>query len=110
MGLELRDVKVPLRIDEHGVVRVIGSRIPLETLVIAFQDGMTPEQVVQDFPTLKLADVYAIFAFYLYNKAAVDEYVREQERIGDEIQRKMQELYPQKGIRERLLKRRKETA
>jgi uncharacterized protein (DUF433 family) len=88
--LTLEAEPVPLRIDGDGVVRVVGSRIPIDTIVGAFNAGDCPEHIVHSFPTLKLADVYAIIAYYLRNKSEVDSYlcVREQEaeRIRKEIE------------------------
>ena len=54
---------VPLALDASGIVRVKGSRVTLDSVIIAFEQGMTAEGIVQSYPTLKLEDVYAILAF-----------------------------------------------
>lgn len=46
----------PLRTDADGVVRIGGTRVPLETVVSAFDRGAA-EEIVLRFPTLQLSDV-----------------------------------------------------
>jgi uncharacterized protein (DUF433 family) len=59
---------------------VIGSRIPLDTIVIAFLNGESAEGIVESFPALTLEQVYGAIAFYLANRAIVDKYLEEGER------------------------------
>jgi uncharacterized protein (DUF433 family) len=110
MTLNFENLPVPLRADPHGVVRVGGTRVTLDTVVGAFRRGATAEEIVQDYSSLDLADVYAVIAYYLRNRLAVDAYLEEQRQKGEGIQRQMESLYPPAGIRERLLARRKEPA
>src|SRR5882757_5571301 len=51
---------VPLTQDSSGVLRVAGSRVTLEVLVAAFDGGATPEEIVQQYPSLDLGSVYAV--------------------------------------------------
>jgi uncharacterized protein (DUF433 family) len=110
MSLEFKDLSVPLWMDQHGRVRVGKTRVTLDTVIGAFRRGATPEQILHSYDTLNLADIYAVVAFYLQNQEAVDTYLQEQQRIGDEIQKQMETHYPSAGLRERLLARRKESA
>jgi uncharacterized protein (DUF433 family) len=59
---------------------VIGSRIPLDAIVIAFLNGESAEGIVESFPALTLEQVYGGIAFYLANRAIVDKYIEEGER------------------------------
>ena len=59
---------------------VVGSRIPLDTIVIAFLNGESAEGIVESFPALTLEQVYGGIAFYLANRAIVDKYIEEGER------------------------------
>src|SRR5438094_7126584 len=108
MALTFDPVAVPLHTDPHGTVRVGGTRVTLETLLASFLDGAAPEQIIQDFDTLKLADVYAVIAYYLTNRQAVDAYLEDQRKKGEEVRRKMEAVFDQAGLKERLLARRKE--
>ncbi|HZY87718.1 MAG TPA: DUF433 domain-containing protein, partial [Gemmataceae bacterium] len=58
----------PLREEASGAVRVGESRVLLELVVRAFQDGAPAEVLVQRYPTLTLADVYGAIAFYLRHR------------------------------------------
>lgn len=58
-----------------GALRIAGSRISLSSVVAGFQEGESPEQIVQSFPTLTLAQVYGAIAFYLDNKNLIDEHL-----------------------------------
>jgi uncharacterized protein (DUF433 family) len=100
----------PLRTDEHGVIRIIGTRVTLRTVIGAFHGGCTAEQVVFKYPTLRLADVYAVIAYYLSNRAAIDEYIAEEERQAGELRHTIEARFPSAGIRDRLLARQVEQA
>jgi hypothetical protein len=39
MVLDLPTEQVPLRTDDHGVVRVGGTRVTLDTVIAAFENG-----------------------------------------------------------------------
>lgn len=97
----------PLRIDEHGVLIVGGTRVPLDTVIGAFHEGATPEEIVIRYDALHLADVYEVIAFYLNNRTRVDEYLDERGRQAEEIRREIEARFPPAEIRERLLARRK---
>ena len=75
MTLTVEPQPIPLTTSSDGVVRVAKSRVPLETVVRAFHQGATPEEIVQDFPSVTLAQVYAVLAYYLAHRDDVDAYV-----------------------------------
>jgi hypothetical protein len=84
---------------------VTGTRISLDVLVAEFKRGKTPESVHDAYQTVSLADVYAIFAYYLRHRAEVEAYLGEQEREGAEIQLRIEANDPPDGLRARLLAR-----
>jgi hypothetical protein len=47
----------PLRADADGVIRVGSSRVTLDTVVGAFRNGCTAEEIVMKYPSLDLTDV-----------------------------------------------------
>lgn len=87
-------IAVPLRFDESGAVRVGKSRVLLVLVIHAFQDGATPETIVQSYDTLQLADVYAVLAYYLTHKQDVEEYLQRNEDKAAAIQRKIEAEQP----------------
>ena len=97
---------VALRTDDTGTIRIGGSRVTLDTLVSAFRRGASPEQIVESFPTLLLADVYSAIAYYLNHRVEFDDYLLTRRQEADAFQEQMQARYDSHGLRERLLARR----
>ncbi|HUG20636.1 MAG TPA: DUF433 domain-containing protein [Planctomycetaceae bacterium] len=97
----------PLREDDTGAVRVGDSRVLLELVIRAFQDGATPETIVQRYSTLALPDVYAVIAYYLRHRGVIDDYLAQREQVTEEVRQRIEN---QQGdlseIRERLLAKR----
>jgi hypothetical protein len=58
---------------------VSDTRVTLDTVVHAFEQGHTAEEIVSHYPALRLADVYTIIAYYLNNQAEVEAYLRQQQ-------------------------------
>jgi len=98
--------QVPIHTDAHGVVRVAGTRVTLETIVDAFAAGATAEEIAQQYPTVPLADVYAVIAYFLRHQPEVEAYLKEREALAGGVRREVEERFPSAGIRERLLARR----
>ena len=97
--------QVPLVRDLAGRLMVPGTRIPLDVLVAEFTQGKTPESINDAYESMSLADVYAIFAYYLRHRAEVEAYLAEQVREGVEIQARIEADDPPEGLRARLLAR-----
>jgi uncharacterized protein (DUF433 family) len=64
----------------NGALRVAGSRVSLDSIVIAFRQGASPEQIVEWFPTLSMQQVQGALAYYLENRETVDCYISAGER------------------------------
>jgi uncharacterized protein (DUF433 family) len=76
---------VPLRMDEHGTIRVGNSRVLLELVIHAYYLGETPEGIVDSYPALAIGDVYAVIAYYLSHRDEIDAYVRARDARVDEV-------------------------
>ena len=105
-GIIVEAPRLPLDTSEDSVIRVAGTRVTLETVVTAFQQGATAEEIAQQYSSLQLADVYAVIAFYLQRKPDVDEYVRQAGMQTAAIQQDHEARFDPVGIRARLLARR----
>ncbi|MEO8395028.1 MAG: DUF433 domain-containing protein [Chloroflexota bacterium] len=108
--MDAPSISVPIRTDEHRAIRVGGTRVLLDLIVIRYQQGDTPEQIHEGFPTVKLLDIYAVITYYLDNKNEVDEYLRRRDEEAKEIRRKIEAERPdvfafEAILRERLAKR-----
>ncbi len=98
-------VAVPLRTDESGTIRVGGTRVLLDLVIFAFRQGATPETIVEQYPSLVLADVYLVLGYYLQNRDTVDAYIRRREAEALVLQHEVEARFPPEGIRARLLAR-----
>src|SRR5438270_2168782 len=68
-------------IDQEGrALRIAGTRVGLSSVVAHFQEGQKPEQIVESFPTVTLAQAYGAIAYYLENKNLIDDFIAEVDR------------------------------
>jgi len=100
---------VPLTTWEDGSIRIKGSRVTLDSIIHSYKLGETPEQISDSFPPVSLASIYAAITYYLTHTAEVEEYLREREMEGDEVQQRIEsdpDYQTRKNLmRERLLAR-----
>jgi uncharacterized protein (DUF433 family) len=61
--------------EPDGFIHVTGHRIGLLHVIELYQEGYAPEMLREEFPTLSLALLHKLIAFYLENQAKVDEYL-----------------------------------
>lgn len=73
---------------------VKGTRISLDSVVYAFQQGGSPEGIVQSFPLLTLEQVYGAIAFYLANRAEIDAYLADEAAAFDALPQPLQTAAP----------------
>jgi len=64
-------------------IRVKGTRVGIEVVLWEYLEGAMPEEIVLRYPTLSLPQVYATITYYLYNREAVDAYLRRCQRHGE---------------------------
>ncbi len=96
---------IPLIKTTDGVFRVGNTRVTLDTVLTSYNLGATPEEIVQQFPSLGLADVYAVVTYYLRHKAEVERYLAERRERSKAVRRENELRFPAEGFRERLLAR-----
>lgn len=89
MSSTIQSDPVPLREEASGALRAGGTRVLLELVVNAFEDGDTPETIVQRYPTLRLSDVYAVVAYYLRHTDRVEDYLRRREGRAREVRQRI---------------------
>src|SRR4051812_17588075 len=95
----------PLRRWEGGAVRVGRSRVGLDIVVGCYEDGMTPEDIVRDYDSLDLADVYAVIAHYLRHSDVVRAYIAQLDREAAELRAKIEAERPRITFEELLARR-----
>ena len=65
MQLVIESEPAPIAADAHGAYRVGGTRVTLDTVIAAFHDGATPEEIVEQYPAIGLDHAYAVIGYYL---------------------------------------------
>ena len=106
MELTIASEAPPLRREESGALRVGASRVLAELVIRAFQDGSTPEAIAQRYPTVTLADTYAVIAYYLRHRDELETYLEEREDEAGAVRRRIEATQGTlAGVRERLLVR-----
>ena len=104
MSLVIQTDAPPIYQDEAGALRVGNSRVLLELVIQEFQDGATPETIVQQFPTLALSDVYAVIAYYLRHRGEIEAYLAERQELAQQVRERIEAAQPDLSeIRRRLL-------
>jgi uncharacterized protein (DUF433 family) len=61
--------------DNLGSVRLTGHRIGLLHLIQLYNEGYSAEMLLAEYPSLSLALIHKVIAFYLENQAEMDAYV-----------------------------------
>jgi uncharacterized protein (DUF433 family) len=106
MSLTIRTDPTPLRVDEHGVLRVGDSQVLLDVVIRQFHNGADPEAIAHGFPTLDLADVYAVIAYYLRHRQEIDEYLHARRQEAETLQNQIESRQPDRTeLRAKLLAR-----
>ena len=85
-ALDLPDL---LTCTPQGTWRIAGSRVSLDSVIHSFWEGATPEEICQDFPSLSLAQVYGVIAYYLKQRDKVDAYLQEEQDGAEKLQQEL---------------------
>lgn len=59
----------------EDAIRIGGTRVGIETVIDAYQQGAMPEEIVLRYPTLSLEQVYATITYYLANQQEIKRYI-----------------------------------
>ena len=70
------------------------TRISLDSVVRAFLEGISPEEIARNFSLLTLEQVYGAIAFYLANQDLVDGYLREDELEFEQLSQSCKDSNP----------------
>lgn len=97
---------VPLTRDAAGRLMVMGTRVPLDTLVSAFERGDSPEAIHESYPAVALGDIYAIFTYCVRHRDEVNRYLAERAEQRAVIRSEVETRFPPEGLRAKLLARR----
>ena len=106
MALTLHTDPLPLRIDEYGIVRVGDSQVLLDIVIREFHNGAEPEAIAHGYPTLHLADVYAVLAYYLPHRQEIEDYLDTRRQEAEKLRQEIEARQPSRvELRAKLLAR-----
>ncbi|MSR59380.1 MAG: DUF433 domain-containing protein [Planctomycetaceae bacterium] len=73
-----------------GKSRVAGTRIRVADIVTWHdRQGMSPAEIVADFPQLTLADVHAALVYYFDHRLEIEQQFADAEAFASELQRQI---------------------
>lgn len=79
-------------------IRIKGTRIGIETVLYAsLHLSQTPEEIVENYPTLTLEEVYATILYYLQNPIKIGSYLADKLQFS-QILREEHEKNPPPGV------------
>jgi uncharacterized protein (DUF433 family) len=72
-----------------GKPRIAGSRIQVKHIVVMHErQGMSPEEIVSEYPHLTLAGIYAALAYYHDHREEIDGDIRAEREWYEEMRAK----------------------
>ena len=105
MALVVTHEPIPLVATADGVVRIGTTRVTLDTVVAAYREGMTPEGIAEQYPSLRLNELYSVIGYFLSHMEEVDAYLRQRQEHSDAVRRENESRFDPVGVRARLLAR-----
>ncbi len=103
MAISIATESIPLKVEADGVIRVGNTRVTLDTVIIAFLEGATAEEIAQQHSSLDLADVYAAIGYYLRRRSEIEAYLRQRQKQAEKAQKENERRFDPQGVRARLL-------
>lgn len=85
---------IPIRVDQHGRLRVGNTNVLLDLVIYSFRLGHTPETIIDQYPSLALDQVYLVLGYYIQHRSEIDAYLREQEAEAEAFQRNYEARHP----------------
>ncbi|AUB34431.1 MULTISPECIES: DUF433 domain-containing protein [Nostoc] len=56
-------------------IRIKGHRIGIDNVIQYYLQGYSPEQIIEELPSLNLEKIYATLTYYLHNRVEIDAYM-----------------------------------
>ncbi len=72
-----------------GYPHILGHRIKVKHVAVWHeQQGMSPAEIVEVYPTIRLAQVHAALAYFYDHRAEIEAEMAEEDRIYEELKAK----------------------
>jgi uncharacterized protein (DUF433 family) len=74
-----------------GHLRINGTRMTVNQLVVWYKQGYTPEEIADQYPHLTLAQVYAALAYYHANREEIEAELAAEKIEADRLEQEYQQ-------------------
>ena len=71
-----------------GRLRIDGTRMTINQLVVWYKQGYTPEEIADQYPHLTLAQVYTALAYYHANREEIEVDLAAEKIEADRLEQK----------------------
>ncbi len=95
----------PFRWDEARGIRIGSSRVTLDSLLAAYHNGSTPEEIAIQYSVLHLEDIYSAIAYYLNHRQEIDNYLEQRNQKAQQLRQQLTQRHNLVDLRQRLLTR-----
>jgi uncharacterized protein (DUF433 family) len=83
-----------------GKPRIAGHRITVSAVAIwPERMGMSPDEIVSEYPTITLSDVHDALAYYFDHRDEVDREIREGEEFSERLRAGAPSIFEELGAR-----------
>jgi len=79
-----------------GRVRIAGTRMTVNQLVVWYKQEYTPEEISDQYPHLTLAQVYTALAYYHANQEEIEADLAAEKIEADRLEQKYQQTLGQR--------------
>lgn len=69
-----------------GHLRIDGTRMTVNQIVVWYKQGYSPEEIADQYPHLTLSQVYTALAYYHANKEEIEESLATEEQKSDQLE------------------------
>ena len=69
-----------------GHLRIDGTRMTVNQIVVWYKQGYSPEEIADQYPHLVLSQVYTALAYYHANKEEIEASLANEEEKSDQLE------------------------
>ena len=78
-----------------GRLRIDGTRITVNQIVVWYQQGFTAEEIADQYPHLSLAQIYIALAYYHANSSEVETELARERAEAERLEQEYKQLQKQ---------------
>jgi hypothetical protein len=79
--------------------------VTLDSILAAYHNGSTPEEIAIQFSVLRLEDIYSTIAYYLNHQQEINSYLEQRSQQAQKLRQQRTQRHNLVDLRQRLLTR-----